>query len=413
MGLLELQSYRRRLFRYPSVMGALVLTVILAPQLRAQRDWLTDVRQQVAAKDLRKAAQIIDARLKEEPNDLEAQAWRARILSWTGDLAEAEVQYRGVLQRTPNDVDVIIGLADVLLWQGKLAECSSLLDRAQGLEPLNREIEERRTRVRELTRKQASDVTEKGASSLGHELQRSDLYHYSLTIGTETDLFSYSSDAQLQSAALAIRWNSRLTSNFSANVYRRLRSSAEQLSSGIAYRFSANQSLAVSFGAAPHQQIAAIRQVSLDYDRGTRFHAGLLKGVELAGHSAGIWFDGSQVTVLGTSAVAYLPRDWWTTLVANTARTKFQGLSPAWTLSFAAKVSVPVRSRVRVEVGAGSGAENYSTIDQIGRISARTYTGGAHYSLGSAQEFSTFAAYQQRSHGLTQISIGGGYGLHF
>lgn len=74
---------------------------------------------------------------------------------------------------------------------------------------------------------------------------------------------------------------------------------------------------------------------------------------------------------------------------------------------------MPMFSRLRGEVGFGVGAENYSSVDQIGRISARTYTIGSHYSISSAQEFSTFVAYQQRAHGLVETSIGGGYGFHF
>jgi hypothetical protein len=188
---------------------------------------------------------------------------------------------------------------------------------------------------------------------------------------------------------------------------------AAEFSTGLAYRIASKDSVSFSFGQGSHQQIAPLRQISVDYDRGLKLRLGLLRGLELTEHSASIWFDGSQVTVLGGIATAYLPRDWMWTFVANEARTDFYGTGTSWSPAASTKLSVPAWSRLRLDVGFGVGAENYSNIDQIGRISARTYMGGAHYRVNRLQDFLVFVGYQQRSHGQTQTSIGGGYGFHF
>ena len=403
-----------RLSRYWKAFSSyLCIVVIINSQLFSENEWVAQVRQEVAANDLKRAATIVKARLDAYPDDLDAQAWRARILSWTGHLPEAEALYQQVLRRAPNDVDVLLGLADVLFWEGKIRESSGVLDHAEQVQPSSREIEERRTRVQAAMRDHNSGVAGNDNGTARPEPHSTDLYRYSVIIGSQADLFNYSDAAQTQNIGFSIAWNSRWNSTFSGSSYRRVGQAAEQLSTGVSYRPDANQTFSVSFGGTSHQQIAPIRQITADYDRGTHWRIGLLRGVEFTAHCSALWFDSSRVSILGGSAVAYLPKDWWLTFVGNAARTKFAGLSPTWSPSLSTKVSAPVFPRLRAEAGFGVGAENYSSVDQIGRISARTYAGGVHYSLTRAQSFSTWMAYQQRSGGITQTSIGCGYAFHF
>lgn len=392
--------------------AVLWILLFLPALLQAADDsgWLAKVREQVAAHDLSAASATVSARLAVQPADLEARTWEARILSWTGHLGESEALYRQVLQQAPDDSDVLIGLADVLFWEGKVDESSATLDRAERLRPASLEIEQRRARYRRAIYDQ-----EPSSNSVPSALEaaESDLYRYSLHFGSETDLFSYSSAAQTQAIELGVRWNSRWSSQLLATSYRRFSESAEQWGTGVAYRISADQSVAASFAASNHQQIAPVRQFAFDYDRGTRMDAGALKGMEFVAHSAAIWFDSSSVVVLGGSAIAYLPRDWRCTFSGNAARTRFANAGASWAPAWSLKLSLPVLSRLRADIGVGSGAENYSNLDQIGQISARTYAGGVHYAFSKAQEFSASAAYQQRSHGLMEVDIGGGYELRF
>ena len=394
------------------LMPLLVLVLSFASPLTAQANWISRVRNEVAANHLQGAADIVNARLEEDPDDLEAQTWRARILSWTGRLPESELAYRSVLRQVPNDVDVLLGLSDVLFWEEKLEGSSEVLNQVEQLPHSTADVEQRRSRLQLAMRATNSGMIPQPVPSSTEQPGR-DMYRYSLNIGTESDLFSYGSAAQLQALGLGVNWSRRWSSQFSTASYRRLGQSAEYFLSGATYHFTGSQSIAISFGEGTHQHIAPVRQLSADYDGGTRRHFGPVQGIEFVGHSAAIWFVGSQVTVLGGSAIAYLPRDWRCIISGNGAQAKFDGLPPAWTPSFSTKLSAPLLSRMRVELGYGMGAENYSTLDQIGRISARTYTGAGHYALAKTEEFLVFAAYQQRSHGLTEMSIGGGYGIHF
>jgi tetratricopeptide (TPR) repeat protein len=391
--------------------AALWLSLFLPGHLQAadDSDWLVRVREQVAAHDLSGAAATVSARLAIQPSDLEASTWRARILSWTGHLPEAEALYRQIEQQAPNDADVAIGLADVLFWEGKVNESSAVLERAERLRPASLEIEQRRRRNQQAIQDQHSSRNSVAPAWAAE----SDLYRYSLRLGSETDLFTYSSAAQTQVVEFGVRWNSRWSSRLLATSYRRFSESAGQWGTAVSYRISADQSLAASFAAANHQQIAPVRQFAFDYDHGTRLHAGALKGMEFVAHSASIWFDGAAVTVLGGSAIGYLSRDWMCTFSGNAARTRFTNAGASWAPALFLKLSLPALSRLRADIGAGTGAENYSNQDQIGQISARTYAGGVHYSLSRAQEISASAAYQQRSHGAIEVDTGVGYELRF
>ena len=398
---------------WKSSCNCVLIIVIVGSQLFAQIDWVTQVRQQVTANDLKRADEIVTTRLRECPDDLEAQTWHARILSWTGHLPEAENLYQQVARRAPTDVDVLLGLADVLFWEGKLREASGVLDHAEQLQPSSREIAEHRTRVQAAIRDQNPGATRNDRGSVSLEPGPTDVYRYSVLVGSQADLFNYSDAAQTQNIGFSIKWNSHWNSSLSGSSYRRIGQAAEQLSAGVSFRPDADQSFSVSLAEASHQQIAPIRQITVDYDRGTHWHIGVFRGLEFTAHSSAVWFDGSRLSILGASAVAYLPKDWWLTLTANAARTKFVGLTPVWSPSWSTKISAPVSPRLRAEAGFGVGAENYSSVDQIGRISARTYAAGAHYALTTAQSFSTFMAYQLRPRGVTQTSIGGGYALRF
>ncbi|MGB9105621.1 MAG: tetratricopeptide repeat protein, partial [Terriglobales bacterium] len=112
-----------------------------------ESDWQNAVRSEVARKNLDGAAAMVDERLAANPGDLEARAWRAHLLAWRGRWAEAESEYRRVLEQAPADAEVMAGLADVLTWQGKLEEALGVLDRARTILPLQSYVLDRRARI--------------------------------------------------------------------------------------------------------------------------------------------------------------------------------------------------------------------------------------------------------------------------
>jgi hypothetical protein len=70
------------------------------PWARAQQGtpvWQQEVRRYAQAKDWTAAMTIIDRKIDSAPRDLDMRAWRARILTWSGNLAEAEREYLQIL----------------------------------------------------------------------------------------------------------------------------------------------------------------------------------------------------------------------------------------------------------------------------------------------------------------------------
>lgn len=402
-----------------SVVGFALLFALMGTVFAQEAtDWESSLKQQTATHNWPAALQIIDQRLQSSPADVDAQAWRARILAWSGHWSESEHQYRQTLAQAPKDIDLLTGLSDVLFWEGKLGEASSTLGQAEQLSHSD-EVSSRRAKIDEALRERAAEAAQQQTPTPATAVasfarsDSSELPKYSLSFGTETDLFSFTTPVQAQSAAFGVRWNSRWTSTFSGESYRRLGEAAEEFASTISLRTAHQGALTLSAGQGTHQDIAPIHRVGLDYDRGAGIHFGALKGLEVIADAESIWFSSSQVTVLGGSAIAYLPRDWIWTVKGAEARTYFDGVGSSWSPAASTKLSIPIRERLRIEPGFGVGAENYTNIDQIGRISARTYMGAAKYRINRLQNFSVFVAYQQRSHGQSQTSVGGGYGFLF
>lgn len=62
---------------------------------------------------------IVDCEIDRAPQDMDVRAWRARVLMWSGRLAEAEVEYHVLLAATPHDPDNWLGLARVYSREGR------------------------------------------------------------------------------------------------------------------------------------------------------------------------------------------------------------------------------------------------------------------------------------------------------
>jgi len=114
---------------FPRGLLLIVAGTLIGAAAQAQ-EWQNEIRNAVREHQLATALTIANRRLEKDPNDWETLGWHARILSWQGQWAGAEFEYRRVLEHVPNDADVLVGLADVLLWQGKNEDVAPVLDRA-------------------------------------------------------------------------------------------------------------------------------------------------------------------------------------------------------------------------------------------------------------------------------------------
>jgi len=119
---------------YRVVIGALLLTLPAWGQTPAT-DWQAQVRKYSQMKDWASALQIVDQEIARVPGDVDVRAWRARVLAWSGNLAEAEREYLQILQVSKSDPDNWLGLANVYLGEGKSLDALRALDIAVALDP--------------------------------------------------------------------------------------------------------------------------------------------------------------------------------------------------------------------------------------------------------------------------------------
>ena len=78
---------------------------------------------------------------------MDIRAWRARVLTWAGRLAEAEHEYDAVLKVEREDPDNWMGLATVYMQQGRMQEALKAADRAVELDPKRADLRATRAQI--------------------------------------------------------------------------------------------------------------------------------------------------------------------------------------------------------------------------------------------------------------------------
>jgi len=74
------------------------------------------------------AVKVLDAHLREHPDDAEAERLRAQTLYWLKELAGADAAYAAALQRHPDHEGLRLDYARMLAETGRLHEAAALLD---------------------------------------------------------------------------------------------------------------------------------------------------------------------------------------------------------------------------------------------------------------------------------------------
>ncbi len=400
-----------------------ILAAIASATAQGTFDWQEQVRQQAAAGKFSPALELVEQRLAENPQDLEAHGWRARILGWMGRLPEAEAEYRRVLESAPNDTDVLLGLANVLAREQRFTEALALLDRAQGLEPRRGDALTLRGRVlRSLGRLDEARGAYRAALTLdpkntearaGQAALAPDPRH-ELRIGSDTDRFNFADTAQAQAISLRSRWSSRWTTSVAGNFYQRFGEDAGKFTGGITYRLGAHDALTAGGAVAHDRGIIPKSEAFFEFGHGLRVsEKGFLRGVETAYHQHWLWYRDARLLTFTGSAVFYLPRDWTWAIAVTAARSRFPTTSAEWQPSGTTRLSFPLHRRVAGNLFFSVGTENFSRVDQIGRFSARTFGGALRFALTSRQDFDFYVFHQDRSQGRTQDTFGFSYAIRF
>ncbi len=419
-------SRRRRAGR--SLAAALVIslsiwfsTIHAAAQVT---DWQGQIRELSKGGDLAGALAIADRRLKEAPADLEAKAWRARVLGWMGRWTESEAEFQSLLALVPNDTDVLLGLASVLAGQQRFADALGVLDRAIAIDGKRADLHAARGRaLRALGRRAQARESFRAALALdpddadarrGLDSVREEPRHL-FTTGLDFDFFNYTSqDAQAYAGGLRSDWNARWTTLLGARFDHRSGIYAGRWLGAVTFRFSRRDALTAGGSAGRDNGVVSKGEAFFEYGHGFDFGQGrFIRGMEANYLQRWLWFDAAQVLTLTPNVLFYFPKEWTWSLAVTSARSRFPGAGAEWRPSGVTRLAFPLARRLTGNLFFAVGTENYALTDQIGRFSAQTYGGGVKVPLPRRQELSGYFAYQNRTQGRTQKSVGFSYAVRF
>ncbi len=408
------------------VAGALLLAAPMRSQMQAP-EWQAEVRRYAEAQDWISAMRIVDQQAAAAPQDMDVRAWRARVLSWSGRLPEAEKEYLEILKFARNDPDDWMGLAGVYSREGKTEESLRVLSRAVELDPKRADLHAARARAlrgkgeriepqmefrKALGLDPTSAEAQAGLISLRGEPRQE------LRFSQDNDLFNFTSANHAGWVSLASQWTPRWGTNFAGSFYERAGIRAGKFSGGITGR-SHRWGALTAGGAVGHDNgVIPKSEVFFDVDHGWKTgESNFVRSVEFSYAQHWYWYRQSRILTLNGTAIAYLPREWTLTLGATGARSAFSGTGAEWRPSGMTRLGFPLANwgerRLSGNVSFAAGTEDFTQIDQIGRFASQTYGGGLRIQINARQDVTGYASYQKRTQSRTDTNFGLSYGIRF
>jgi Flp pilus assembly protein TadD len=414
----------------PSFLSWGVLLALFASLCAGQAPdsaWQQQVRRYVDKQDWDSAMKVVEEQISRSPQDNDIRSWRARILSWSGRLDQAEHEYLQILAIVPNDPDDWAGLGSVYMREGRPQDALHAFDRAVALDRKRADLYVARARVlRMLDNRDAAAADFKSALALkpGNSEARNGIASLKSTpkqqliFGTDNDLFSYAGAEQQGSINLISRWASRWETAIGGSFYRWQGIDAEKINLAVTGKSTRWGALTIGGASAHDGGIIPRNEAFFAHDRGWKLaHAGLLRGVETNFEQHWYWYSAARVLTFNGTGTAYFPRDWMWSLRLTGARSQFPGAAAEWRPAGMSKLSFPLKTfesrRLAGNVFYATGTEDYAQINQIGHFSSHTYGGGLHFQMQAAQDISSFAGYETRTQGLNQITFGLAYAIRF
>lgn len=390
-------------------------------------DWQGEVRRYAEVQDWSRASQVVDAVLARSPKDLEARAWQARLLLWSGRVKEAENAFLSLTSDAPKDPDIWQGLASVYARQERWEDALEALDnavelapdrtdlhtaRAQALRALNRREEAREEYLRVLEINSSSEEAKTGLLGLRPPLK------HELRIGTDTDLFNYTGAYEGEWMSLVSRWTSHWSTALAGDFFQRDGPAAGKFVGSVTGRAPRWGALTVG-GAVGHDNgIIPKSEAFFGFDRGWRISEnGFLRGAEATYEQHWYWYSSARILTVTGGTLVYLPRDWSWSVSLMGVRNAFPALPVEWRPAGTTRLGFPLarwgERRLSGNVSFATGTEDFALVDQIGSFSSQTYGGGWRFQFNTRQDVTGYGAFQQRTQGRTQTSFGLSYAIHF
>src|SRR3984957_10494084 len=289
-----------------AILLLLAFVQVLAGQTVAGQtvdDWQVRVRSDVRNHHLDDALAVVEQRLANAPEDLEAHGWHGRLLAWKGRWSEGENEFKLVLDKFPDDSEILTALADVLLWQHNYAEALVMLDRARKISPSDPEILSRRARVLAL---------------LGRSPEARSQYQQTLQFDSQNQ------DARTGLASLSENTKQELRLGEDVDFFN---------FANTAQHPTARDWFTVGSAVANSQNVVPVSEALFEYGHAFRIENRWFRGLESSYQQHWFWYHGAHVLALNTSQIVYLPHEWTWSLNVTGARTGFVGTPVAWTPS--------------------------------------------------------------------------------
>jgi tetratricopeptide (TPR) repeat protein len=408
----------------------IVLTLLAtraAGQEQQQPDWQAQVRNYCDASDWPSAMRLLEQQIARAPDDLDLKAWRARVLAWSGNLAEARQEYLAILKLSPNDPDNWAGLASVYAREGKKEDALRALDTALRLDPKRADLHAARARaLRALGKRSEARAEFQKALTLdppsaearaGLKSLRAEPKH-ELRVGNESDFLSYTAANEGNWASLATRWSRVWATSVGGGFYRRGGVIAEKFIASVTARLPRLGAVTAGGAVGHDNSVIPKSEAYFDLDRGWKTGEGnLFRGVELDYGQHWYWYQSARILTLNGAAVIYLPREWSLSLAATGARSAFSGTGVEWRPSGSTRLGFPLAAwrlaQLSGNIFFAAGSENFALSDQIGRFASQSYGGGLRFRFAERQDITCVASYQRRTQGRTDTYLGFSYGIHF
>lgn len=193
-------------------------------------DWQVEVRKRAEAQDWNAALRIVDSKIARAPQDMDVRRWRARVLSWSGRLAEAEKEYLKILEVSCDDPDNWMGLASVYSREGRVEDALRALDRAVQLDPKRADLRAARGRaLRAIGRRaeagadfqKALSVDPTSAEARAGLMSLRGGPRNELRFSQDNDLFNFTSANHSGWISLASQWTPHWSTSFAGSFYER------------------------------------------------------------------------------------------------------------------------------------------------------------------------------------------------
>lgn len=389
-------------------------------------DWQEQVRACARNQEWAGAMRIVDRELARAPGDMEVRGWRARVLSWSGALSEAEQEYENLLAHSPNDADHWLGIAGVYRRQGRAPDALRALDRAAELDPKRADIRIARARGLEaagqieesrMEFQRALALEPDSAEARAGLRPAPEQTRHQLRVAMGNDWPSFVGSYHDEGVSLTSQWTRNWGTTVGGSWYQRGNLRADKIAASVTGRRKGWGALTVG-GAAGHDRgIIPRREAFFEYDRGWGRPANrLVRGWEVVYAQHWYRYQSASILTFNTTALFYLPKEWMWSVGVTGAKTRFASSGEEWRPSGMTSVGFPLGRwegrRLEGRLVYAAGTENFAQMERIGTLSLRSYGGGVRLQFSPRQDV-TLGTYHSRMEGRSVTSLGFSYGVRF